>query len=83
MATTTKKLQLKIKLSDGKNAVINLPEAKDGLNTEDLISKFSILHTAYASDLDAYISNIELATVVTTTNIITDCWRADTEPTPY
>lgn len=74
---TVKKLQLKLNLTNGKTATINLPQAKAGLSVSDLQDKFSPIATVFETDDGATVSSIEVSTVTTTTDIIADDWNAD------
>lgn len=79
---TTNKLHLKLTLSNGKTAVINLPQAKAGLSASDLGgAKFNQVAAAYATDDGATVTNIAVHTVVTTSTPIATLWN-DNQGTP-
>ena len=74
---TTNKVQLKLTLSDGKTAIINLPQAKTNLAASDLgATKFGYVSDAYATDAGATVTNIAVTTVVTTTTPVATVWNA-------
>lgn len=76
---TTNKLQLKLTLDNGKNAYINLPQAKAGLSVSDLPGKFAPITAAYATDDGSTITAIDVSTVRTSTTVIAENWNDNIE----
>ena len=82
--TVTKKLQLKLTLSDGKKAVINLPEAINDTLTDPTTHNtiwsqtFAPIVAAYASDSGAAIVNMGYHVIETVdTDIVPDSYAGD------
>ena len=74
---TTNKLQLKMTLSNGKSALINLPEAKADLSASDLTgAAFGKISAVYETDELATVTNIAVSKLVTTTTSVSTAWNS-------